>query len=71
MISGVPETETKGKGDLAGSDICKAVVLSGSSRLATGAQTLPKKRKSGIIFKATGMSRSWDLRVGKPEKENT
>lgn len=51
-----------------GSNSCKVIVPFGDSELVFWAQTLPKRKRSRIISKATGMSRSWDLRVGKLKK---
>ena len=62
---GIPETEERER--VVVSDIHKGA-LSGDASVMFFAPTLPKRRRSRIISKATGMSRSWDLRVGKLEK---
>lgn len=48
-------------------DVHKGELLEDTS-VTFSAPMLPKRRRSRIISKATGVSRSWDLRVGKLEK---
>lgn len=62
---GIPETEERGR--VVVSDIHKGALF-GDASVMFFAPTLPKRRRSRIISKATGMSRSWDLRVGNLEK---
>ena len=62
---GIPETKERER--VVVSDIHKGALF-GDASVMFFAPTLPKRRRSRIISKATGMSRSWDLRVGKLEK---
>lgn len=66
LTVGFPETEEERK-SVVGLDIHKGELLGDTSaRFST--LMLPKRTRSRIISKAKGMSRSWDLRVGKLEK---
>lgn len=69
MTVSFPETEEERK-YVVGLDIRKGELL-GDTSVRFSALTLPKRRRSRIISKAKGMSRSWDLRVGKLEKQST
>ena len=60
-------SETEEREAIVALDVHKGELL-GYTSIRFSAPMLPKRRRSRIISKATGMSRSWDLRVGKLEK---